>query len=394
MMNRRQDERVKREIHRLCHQGLDVFAFIRRAKRLLHAAVPFDASCWLTVDPASVLVTGGLIDYPPELMPAFARNEFVDDDINKLVFLARQTAPVGVLRQTTEGHPERSPRYREILRPAGLESELRAVFRTESSVWGACGLYRQRGSPDFEPEEAALVDSVSSLLGAGIRRSLISAAAVTEAAAGDGPGLVVLSEDGCIEAISAAAKRWIAELDTSLRFDNRAAPACAILHVAGRAQAIAAGAASADAGPASTRILTTSGRWLLAHASVLEGQLPGRTAVILEAARPAEIAPLIVAAYGLSQRERQITELVLQGASTAEMASRLHLSPFTVQDHLKAIFEKTSVRSRRQLAARVFFDHHYPPVLREERSGARTFIAAPSRSGAGPPHAGRGRPRA
>jgi DNA-binding CsgD family transcriptional regulator len=94
--------------------------------------------------------------------------------------------------------------------------------------------------------------------------------------------------------------------------------------------------------------------------------------VILEPARPVEIAPLVVEAYGLTQRERQITQLVLQGASTAEMAAMLHVSPFTVQDHLKAIFEKMGVNSRREVASRIFFDHHYPPTITPE-SGSGGF---------------------
>lgn len=48
----------------------------------------------------------------------------------------------------------------------------------------------------------------------------------------------------------------------------------------------------------------------------------------------------------LSQRERQVVTLISEGATNAEIASRLHLSPHTVKEHTSSIYRKLDVRNR------------------------------------------------
>jgi DNA-binding CsgD family transcriptional regulator len=67
---------------------------------------------------------------------------------------------------------------------------------------------------------------------------------------------------------------------------------------------------------------------------------------------------ILMSAYQLTPRERDITRLVLNAATTTEIARTLFISPNTVQQHLKSIFDKTGVRSRRDLTGKIFFTHH------------------------------------
>ena len=81
-------------------------------------------------------------------------------------------------------------------------------------------------------------------------------------------------------------------------------------------------------------------------------------AVVVEPAKPAELAPVILAAHGLTKREGEIAQLVVQGHPTKVVASKLHISENTVEDHLKAIFGKVGVRSRGELTAKIFSEHY------------------------------------
>ena len=99
---------------------------------------------------------------------------------------------------------------------------------------------------------------------------------------------------------------------------------------------------------------TAAGRWLVLHASTAAGP-DATTTVVVGPAPMEEVAPLVASAYGLSPRERAVTRLVARGLATTAIGAELHLSPWTVQDHLKAIFGKVGVRSRGELVARLYF---------------------------------------
>ncbi len=376
-------EETRGDLARLSHRGLGVRDYSLAAARLIRRAVPFDGVCVATMDPATLLFTGHVIEngLPDEATPRLAEIEVLEPDFNKFAELARAASPAASLSEATGGRLERSLRHRELRRPHGFEDELRAAFASDSGTWGGIVLMREVGTPHFTPAETRLVAALSPHLADGLRRAiLLSALAAPDDQDAD-PGLLLLADDDSIEMANAAAQRWLDELGGGGAPGERLP--IAIHTVADQARNIAAGRVNGGS-LASARVPTQSGRWVLVRGSMI-GQGPeARAAVILEAPRPPELAPLIAEAYGLTSRERAVTRLVAHGLPTSEIASRLYLSPYTVQDHLKSVFEKVGVSTRGEVVARLFLEHYAPRLAGGARIGSDGWFAP-----APPPRASR-----
>ena len=249
-------------------------------------------------------------------------------------------------------------RQRELRRPNGFADELRVALRDDTGTWGAFTVLRERGSPHFTDAEVNFVASLSPVLAEGVRRALLTSAAI---ASPDGePGLLVLAPDLTAELRDSRVDHWLG----TLAADGDAELPAVVRAVANRARR------HGDTGIARARAQTTDGRWLLIRGSRLGEGADSRIGIHIEPARAADLAPMIVAAYGLTDRERTVTELVARGLPTNEIAAELHLSSYTVQDHLKAIFDKTSTASRGELVGRLFVDHYAPRLAPGDSSSS------------------------
>jgi DNA-binding CsgD family transcriptional regulator len=100
--------------------------------------------------------------------------------------------------------------------------------------------------------------------------------------------------------------------------------------------------------------------------------------VIIQEASPEEIAPIVMSAYGLTGQERVVGGLVFQGQSTHTISVRLRIAEHTVQDHLKSIFDKTGVRSRRDLVATVFRQRYLPRMKAGDPPSPSGYFAEPA----------------
>lgn len=361
-MQQRRAEQVRRELIRLCHAGLDSRTLRIEIMKRLRTVVPIDLAFFTTTDPATLLFTGAVVD--DILMRAtsqFIENEFLQNDVNKLAWMAKSNTSVINLVQATRGELERSQRYREILAPLALGDELRAVLITGGTCWGFMCMHRDQSSPHFTLAEAAYLARLTPHFAGGLRTALLLNS-TTGLGMPDEPGLLLLAEDLSVVAITPVAERWLAEVGEA-DWPCKGALPNAVYAVVARLQALER---DIDAQPdlvPRARLRTASGHWLVLHASRLSGpSAPGQIAVIFEVARPAEVAPLIVEAYDLSKRESEILQGVVRGLSTTEIAEVFHISSNTVQDHLKAIFEKVGVRSRRELVGQLFAQQYQPRI--------------------------------
>ena len=71
-----------------------------------------------------------------------------------------------------------------------------------------------------------------------------------------------------------------------------------------------------------------------------------------------------------------MTRALARGLSTHEIARELHLSRYTVQDHLKSVYEKTRVSSRGELVAKMFADHYHDGLVGAIHGAADLAAAA------------------
>jgi DNA-binding CsgD family transcriptional regulator len=347
--------RVRDDILGLVHRGLSVPEFSRAVGDALTRAVPAEGSCLMTLDPATMLPTAEYVEngLPAAEMLRLIEIEVREPDFNKWTELARADHPAASLSAVTAGDLDRSLRQREIRPPGGFADEMRVVLAGSTGVWGALTVFREARRPFFSSAEVQFVSSVAGLIADGLRRGLLLDGAQS---ADDDVGLLVLDADDEVRLSNRAADRWLDGLGAGNRAGARLP--LVIPAVARQARALGDPGATAASAPARARARTRSGQWLIVRGSLLGEGSAAPAAVMLEAARPAEMAPLMAAAYGLTDSERRITQLVAHGLTTRQIAYRLHVSAYTVQDHLKSIFDKSGTGSRGELIAKLFFDHH------------------------------------
>lgn len=341
-------ESARAGLHSLARAGLVLDEYLDEALVLIRRAVPADAACIATVDPASLMLSAShRHDLESSGGSDFFYYEYaVGEDVSLFADLARRPFGVGILHDETHGDPARSTRFENVVRPLlGAEHELRGVARRGDVTWGALALYRVAGSPPFNPAEAEFIHRLQETLADGLRAGL--ATSTVDASRGEaGPAIVVFDARGRLQYVTDAARRRLAGYDGGLDDDDLSTPVAAVLTRLLRG----------DESSPRLRAQGRDGEWYVFQAARFRDDAGDvqQYAITIEQPAPPEIVPLLMMAHGLTARETRIVQAMMRGDSTHAIAQSLHLSPYTVQDHFKAIFAKFGVSSRREVASRLF----------------------------------------
>lgn len=301
---------AREAIAALCDQPIDPRELVHEVSERVRRVVPYDWSAWSTTDPETLLGNDVIVADPED-------------------------CELAALTQLGLASGER---HRRLFAPRGLREDTRLLARSGDTTWGMASLARATDARAFSAGETAFVTAVAEHLGDGLRANL--ARSFIGAAPGSA-GTLVLDAEMEIVGVTAQARDWLERMPSTL-WPDYLPPAIESVALHAQARAIR---------PARLRLRIPGEGWLHVRADRLESvdDSPPRTVVTIEPAGRAELLPIALALYGLTERERAVATLLLGGHDTQAVAERLEISRHTLRDHVKAIFAKTGVRSRPQL---------------------------------------------
>jgi DNA-binding CsgD family transcriptional regulator len=339
-------DRCREKIQRLSRSSLDDDSVQREAIAELQRVIGFDRWCLPKADPETLLPGVGIAehDYGPGL-PRALELEYSGADFAAKHDVARTPRLASTLVAETHGDLARSPRWDEVLRPVGIGDIAAVACRDLSGCWGWIEAYRDASERPFTDEDLDLLAAAAHAMAVVLRRSV---GGVRREAPDprDPPGVLVLDRDLSPVSRTEAATRWIAALPLADLFATWGMLPAAIYPAATLAR-------RGELVRAHATLPVDDGRWVRIEAAPLDGERDGDIAVTIRAAAPTETFNLACRAHGLTARETAVVAGLTAGAGTRDVARALHLSEWTVQDHLKSVFAKLDVHSRREALARL-----------------------------------------
>jgi DNA-binding CsgD family transcriptional regulator len=344
--------RCTQQLELLADSTLDIDSLRLEAIELLRRAIGFDLWCSPLVDPDTLIpyrpVVSDALPFGSRLPRLLVQDQSARE-VNNRAMLVRGRDNVCTLSDATDRDLARCRRWRECAQPAGIGDELRAAVVDDHGCWASFELYRASDEPRFDPEAAKVMRDAARILARCLRRASVSAASDRGVDAGQ-TGVLIIDGDLEPQGFTRGAREWFGLLKAREKADHAPLPT----HVYGVVGRLLAAETGDDPNrPPRVRVRTSGARWAIIEAARIEG-VGNAIAVSVHGAGAEDILSLVARAHGLTARERELVALVLEGLDTRQVAGRMFISPYTVKDHLKSVFDKLGVHSRRELVTGMF----------------------------------------
>ncbi|MEY8752401.1 LuxR C-terminal-related transcriptional regulator [Alkalicoccobacillus gibsonii] len=284
----------------------------------------FDAYYISTVDPTTLLPTGSLTDPRIESI----HNELLHNEFKENENVAR-------ILHLENGE---ETRLKEILAPADFGDELRVPLMYRNQCWGVIHLFRTKASSSFTQEDLSLISNLSRSFASKIANHFQH----TKVQGHVTPGTVITDTNFNMIYSNEHGQLWLDTLKTIEHINTNQTP-----------RSVQGLLARLDIDKATSKKLILNsadeGFFQIRAEKLQDHHSDEVIAFHFENVSFADQYTYAKNQYELSEREGDVTDCVLKGYTTKKIAETLFISMHTAQDHLKSIFRKVDVHTRRDL---------------------------------------------
>ncbi|MFE7278316.1 helix-turn-helix transcriptional regulator [Streptomyces sp. NPDC057623] len=334
------DRRLLRGLPALAGESLSSLELAEAVSQAVAPVVAHDALRLMGNNPdgAGHTVFSFWHNFEAEFGRRFMRSYLAGDDPCLPGDLLRRPMPAGLVG-TGNGRRDRS--MRQLFDAHGVGGELRVLLRDAHGVWGSLALLRSSGGRTFDTADPMRVLELAPVLIATLRRYVLSGP-MQPVAPEQTPGVFVVDGAGKVTGATPMASWWAERLREH--------------HPASWVDALVSGIAAQTRrtlgepgvqAPVMHCPAARFGRWISAEGQPLDDD--GAVAVLVRAVPARELLVSLGSWYGVTARERQVIEHLLDGAAAKHIARGLDMSVHTVNGHLKAVYRKLGVTGRAEL---------------------------------------------
>jgi DNA-binding CsgD family transcriptional regulator len=332
-------------VRRACAAGGDSIALREDVSKQLMRYLRADAYCAMEIDPFTTLPVHDVNHgWPREYVTPLVENALFASRTADTGFLTRHTRRALILDELLgSASPKQDPYFQHHVLPFGYRHEIQFMCVAGGLPRALFTFNRRSERGPFEGRHLRLLEAVAPHVGAAMHAACVRSALVERPA--PETGLIVLGPDGTVEQTNRVGARLLGPgtkqasllgLDVFLGLMRRSLR-------------------EGKPPPVTTMSLTdpstqSSYRLIGEHSIARDGL--ARALVLLEPARPID-SEIGLLRLGLTAREALVVGEVLRDESIVACAARLGCAPATVTRHLKNVFGKLAVGSRRELALRL-----------------------------------------